>query len=279
MTDDVPLGYANGPLDELVIGVQFSSPVISESAILSRLWSTFRDEFPSLEIQPAVPPFEETFVSPEEFEPGAVEQQIFVGPSMPQRFWFASQDERRLVQVQSDRVLVNWRKRDDTDAYPRFDEIGGLFDSRLDDLYAAVREADGEEPHASLCEVTYINIVDAESGTGGAAGRRPLSDFLTMVRDVNPLGTDSVEETSLQQAYVIADSDSRPVGRLRVSAAPGLRASDRRRIFAVHFSVRLRPESPDREGVSAAVSRAHQILRSNFEVFTTAEAQASWRSS
>lgn len=122
--------YESPPINEVVMGVQFSTPNGYQQIYAGEVRDLFKNRFPKVrELDPLLPTFE-TFGLPQqqmkfEFFPGVVHN----------RYWFLSNDEDQLIQFQNDRFFHNWRKiGDGKNPYPRFDEIILNFNDELTSL-------------------------------------------------------------------------------------------------------------------------------------------------
>ena len=96
------------------------------------------------------------------------------------RYWFISDDETSLLQVQKNAFMLNWRKRG-TD-YPRFsaglkpdfDEYFSKF-SRFVSTYTGTSEL-----KIDLCQLTYINVIErCEFWSGPRDTHRVIPSFTT----------------------------------------------------------------------------------------------------
>ena len=101
------------PVIEVVVGVQF--PTIDElcTAHVGAFWQRMRAAYPRVQDMPPLPAmYESSGKGPEGLEV----------PLLPlRRSFFISRDGAWLVQLQSNRLLHNWRKQSDTDSYPRYE--------------------------------------------------------------------------------------------------------------------------------------------------------------
>lgn len=93
------------PIVEVVCGFVFD-PLELDALDFGIYWNARRDTFPNKELHPALHEFTG-------FRLGAP----------PMRAWLVSEDGQRLLQVQSDRFYVNWRRGDGQ--YPRFSDREG----------------------------------------------------------------------------------------------------------------------------------------------------------
>jgi uncharacterized protein (TIGR04255 family) len=265
-----PLTLRHPPLDEFVIGVQFRGDASDDAVALADFWPRIRADFPALEKQPPLPPISEEFGAP---SPTETNIQLLTSPPPP-RYWFISEDENRLIQLQPDRLLLNWRKRRPDDQYPRYRILREEFRARYSDLLAALPPARQPEAVPSWCELTYINHVEA----AGAAGRthRPLSHILRLVSAPRLTAVGPPEDTQLQQRHVVRDDDRGPIGRLYITAAPALRSSDRSPIYVLTLLARLQPAERSVEAVMAALDRARTLLVDTFKEITTPRMHSLW---
>ncbi len=136
--------FKNPPLNEVVIATYFSSPLADlRTEHIGLFWAQIRDAFPTALQRPPVP-----------MEDITAGTEVFPTP----RYWFVSQDDASLLQVQKSAFMFNWRRR--ADAYPRFRIIKPQFD-RYYDLFADFVRTDlgASEPTVDLCELTYINAI------------------------------------------------------------------------------------------------------------------------
>jgi uncharacterized protein (TIGR04255 family) len=92
--------------------------------------------------------------APGQPEPGP-SFQISARPELP-RVWLVDQSGNRIVQVQRDRFLHNWRKLHPEDEYPRFPPVKAQFLEHWNGFLAFLTEA-GLNPEPDQCELTYVN--------------------------------------------------------------------------------------------------------------------------
>jgi uncharacterized protein (TIGR04255 family) len=111
--------YGNPPVDEVVCGVLFEPIIGFLLPHFGLLWEKFRQEYPRCqEVAPLMPVVE----SPEQLPP----QEIVVSEIPLPRVWFLH-DDGRIIQVQRDRFLHNWRKLQPANEYPRYRKVFHMF--------------------------------------------------------------------------------------------------------------------------------------------------------
>lgn len=137
------------PINELVIATYFNPPLFMlRSEHIGLFWSKIRKEFPAVEQQAPVG--------------GAEALQSLSGEFFPMpRFWFVSEDQINLIQLQKNAFMLNWRRRDAD--YPHFAEnLKPAFDKYYRIFEEVAREdAGATEINVDLCELTYINMIEA----------------------------------------------------------------------------------------------------------------------
>src|ERR1700730_13007304 len=118
MNDEVPLPrFRKPPVSEVAVGVQF--PAVLNPVHLGLYYQRVKAHFPKVQVQPPIPPSFETFGGGP-----LMAFSIQVQTVWPQaRMWCRSEDDNSLIQLQSDRLLINWREGLRGNAYPHFDAV------------------------------------------------------------------------------------------------------------------------------------------------------------
>lgn len=149
--------YARPPVAEVVLTIQFVEPLPVDFFALAELADAFSDRYPIKEAQPSL--------SPMALEATPVALRLDVGQvaDLP-RLWFLDEDGSRLVQLQSDRLSVNWRRSSDPeDEYPRYDSfVRPMAEDAWNRLVRGLAEHNIDPPQIQLCEVLYINPIEAD---------------------------------------------------------------------------------------------------------------------
>ena len=98
--------FKTPPINELIISTFFNPPLANlRSEHIGLLWAAYKKEYPTINQQVPVAGMLDT-IGPEVFP-------------MP-RYWFISEDEVNLIQVQKNAFIFNWRRRGED--YPHFFE-------------------------------------------------------------------------------------------------------------------------------------------------------------
>jgi uncharacterized protein (TIGR04255 family) len=261
--------FENPPVVEVAASVQFGAIQGLDAARLGTLWLRFRDKYPKPEQHPALPRVVESFGAPRTLHFGF---SVLASQPTP-RLWFLNEDGTRLVQVQSDRLIINWRQLDTGTAYPRYPIL-------RTELIAAVEVFDGflsdeklQRPVIDQAELTYVNHFDA--GQPGTM-RTPLSAFLRFWQE--PRGvflSDSPEEAAVRTQYIMRVGES-PVGRLFVELESAYSAKDNAPIYVLNLAARGAPSDPTLDGALSFLDLAHLWIVQSFADITTPNMHNRW---
>jgi uncharacterized protein (TIGR04255 family) len=261
--------FEHPPVVEVAASIQFGAIGGFDTARLGTLWLRFRDKYPKAEQHPALPRAVESFAAPRTLQYG-----FSVAASLPTpRLWFLNENGTRLIQVQSDRLIVNWRQLDTGAAYPRYpvlrDEL--IAASEIVDRFLSDEKLD--KLSIDQAELTYVNHFDA-SKPGSV--RTPLSEFLRFWKE--PRGdflSDNPEEASVRTQYVMKVGDS-PMGRLFIELESAYRAKDNAPIYVLNLAARGAPADPTLGGALSFLDQAHRWIVQSFADVTTPGMHAKW---
>lgn len=260
-----PVTFRDPPVIEVALGVQFEGRITDDARTLGDFWPRIRDEYPVLEHHPALPPQIEEFGA-------ALPVPSFQITSEPPatRYWFLGADGDRVVQLQPDRLLFNWRKTGPDAEYPRYHELRPQFQQHLETLLGLLGQDEAVTP--TWCEVNYVNHV---AGASEGAPRPGLHEVLTLVNAPETVRTE-LEDQSLAQRYLIRDGGE-PAGRLHLSAGPHVRLVDGAELNVISLAVRLPPTAPTVEGVLATLDFSRELIVQTFRDVTRPSMHERWR--
>ena len=147
--------YDNPPVIEVVCGVQFKPLTKFLVGHYGALWQRFKPEYDQCKELPPLAPRIELFGELEIAKEPPPE--IFVP-----RTWFVHRDRSKIVQVQRDRFLHNWRKT--ASEYPHYEKIISLFKDRFAIFLDFLRDNDLGKVEPLQYEMTYINHIPKSKG-------------------------------------------------------------------------------------------------------------------
>ena len=149
--------FETPPVTEVALSMQFEELTDFRAIHLGLLWQTLgQSRFPKFEEQPPVQPSTERIGATKVVELPKVE--LLEIPPMP-RYLFVSEDGTEVVQVQPDRFTVNWRKRSESDIYPRFERLLDLFQEQVALFEEFLSKHDLGRILVNQAEVTYVNRI------------------------------------------------------------------------------------------------------------------------
>jgi uncharacterized protein (TIGR04255 family) len=243
--------FERAPLVEMSCGCRFRNLELFRIPHFGKFWSTFQQDFPRVE--------HATPIAPEDREPF---RDRTTGLWLP-RIWFIDDSDSELVQLQTDRLHVNWRKRDPGSPYGRFRRIAEVFIKRFEALGEFVtRERIGTiEPDS--CELTYINhLVRGQDWETLADLSRVFDQSVQF-----PRGVGTLPLTSLSWSAVGALPG--PAGKLSLTLKHGKRLSDQAEVFV--FELTARGIAADRSiaGIRSWLDLAHREANAAFRSFTS----------
>ncbi len=206
---DLP-DFNRPPLIEVALGVQFEPLPQMRQGHVGLFWAEIHDQYPNARDLQPLDPAGETL----DGEMPVFTFQISDAPPL-HRAWFISEDQTRLVQVQSDRLIHNWRQVQ-AEPYPRFETLYDTFAERFQQFERVLTRAGVPRPTGQQVEMTYINWI----ATGS------LADFLLPAQR-HPLGLqdiDDADEEGLNLRFPVTE-EGRQIGRLYVQARNAVRGT------------------------------------------------------
>ena len=259
---DLP-DFRNPPLNEVVLGVQFS-PARGYSQIRAgEVWALYKSKFPLVEEQPPLTPVFETFGR---LQPMQMNLGIITGASHD-RFWFLTPEKDELIQFQEDRLLHNWRKvGEGTNEYPRFERMIEKFERELGGLEGYFATLSPQTLAINQCEVTYVNHIPWTGAAGNDASR-----WLRFLQ----FGDSLAEEFSITFRRTIPSPTNQPIGRLICEASAAL--ADGKRVIRLSLTARGAPARPDVSAALDFLQRGREIVVRAFAQLTTEAAHQEWQ--
>lgn len=253
--------FDSPPVVEVTAGVQFQPLLSMSGPTLGPLRVRWRDMFPLLEEQPALPPFLEA----DAHRGPAI--QFSLSPVPPSRFIFSNPSGSNLVQLQNDRLIVNWRRNAQDPVYPRYRHIRSRFEDSHKDLTSFVAEEGLGSIVVNQVELSYINQI--EENLQSLAD--PFAGWAWTVS--HHLGKPSRSRSAA--TFEVPDLGVPPV-RLHVSADPATDL-DGRVVTFFTLTVRGAPVGSDLNAALGFLDRAHDHIVNSFTELTTVSMHEVWR--
>jgi uncharacterized protein (TIGR04255 family) len=238
---DLP-DFENPPINEVVLSLQFATLENLKSFHIGLLWERFKADYPDVIERTPIAPVFETFGSPMSSmsRPFSVHFEQIFSPPLP-RYWFESSGGPDLLQIQQDRIIHNWRKREDEPIYPRYETLRERFEAELNKFEDWLTLEKIGELRPNQCEVTYLNVIQMP-GSERVHHRLEQITTLWSGRLSAPL-TSELESVTAQVRFKLVD-EGKPVGRVHVSMQPALLQADpSKEVVKLDITARGRPKN------------------------------------
>jgi uncharacterized protein (TIGR04255 family) len=260
--------YANPPVVEVAISVQFDELVAFKPVHFGLLWERIRSRYSGTEHHPPLPSVMELFGAQ-----GPRRASLTVESTFPiGRCWYLSEDRHQLIQLQPDRLILNWRKLDTDTEYPRYDTLRGRFERELSVFASFISDQKLGELDPTQCELTYVNHMPA--GIGWDV-RNDLPNLLTpWSGETTQKYLPPIEDARLSWQYLLEDRGA-ALGRLYVNLQSA--TSDDVPVFVLQLTGRGAPIGPGVDGVLAFTDRAHEWIVNGFTAITTQHMHKLWK--
>jgi uncharacterized protein (TIGR04255 family) len=254
--------FGKPPLNEVVLGVQFDSPVGYQQIQAWEVWRLFSDDFPKVQALPPLPPSFETF--------GPQAPLFSFGPitgPMHNRFWFTSKTGDEVIQFQNDRLLHNWRKvGDQSSEYPRFDTIVTKFRREASILEEFFQTINHKTLQIRQCEVSYVNHIRDTSSE-----QLKISDWLNFLS----FPVSEPDDFSVSFRKTIRSDKGEPRGRLTCESATAVEQGGRH-FISLTLAARGAPEQPSMDSALEFLRRGRDVIVTTFAEITTDSAHKAW---
>lgn len=251
--------FANPPLDEVVLDVQFNQLPGYSSAHAIKIGEMFESDFPNLVEHPLLPP---------QIDPLALVPQNsieFSNPPVGSRFWLISEDDNHLLQIQSDRFIANWRKRKISDSYPKFEGIADSFEKNFEKFENYIHSKLDCNIDINQAEISYHNIIPTESFS-------QASDWFKFLRS-DFLNTDSV---SANFNELVSSADGEPYARFICMLHSVLKQGDTQKGFKLVLTFRGRPSAQNIKSLMDFLLIGREKIVTLFAEITTSKAHQKW---
>lgn len=253
--------YERPPVVEVVCGIAFRSINSLMAPHLGLLWERFKKDYPDCD---EVAPLLRQPDMPGEI--AMIEAQLVDTPPLA-RIWFEEPRKNRLIQVQRDRFLHNWKKVRPDDEYPRYRSVINSFRDRLADFRDFLRTELYAEVQLEQQEMSYINHIPVGQGWNDVSEiGRVFPDVMCQPRPAGSLAVSSVNWTA---SFVLPED----AGRLTVTVRNALRRSNKDPILLCDLTARGPAKGNDEGQMWDWFERTHMAIVQTFEELTNREVQ------
>ena len=260
-----PPEYARPPVVEVALAIEFEQTVNFRALDLGRLAAAWADILPQAEERPLLPrmglPSEDLLDTLFEIEETA---------SNPPRLWLQNDTGDQVLQIQHDRLVVNWRKGHLGHPYPRYETIRETLRDAWQRWAAVCADLGHDEPKPFLCEIQYVNHLGTEQGWDSPQDTARLIVPWHGMGDNDILPSDHLSAFNLHCHF--------PEDREGWLSIDGWTADgSENRTMTLNLTSRGRALSEDLDSALEFLDVAHIWVVRGFTAVTTPEAHAIWR--
>jgi len=259
--------FTDPPVIETVIGVQFAPLQAFSIPHFGLYWSKIRTSYSKCEVQPPLDPAVEEFGVQTRKDPGI---GIEFAPALSLRCWFIDETSTRLIQVQRDRFIQNWRKVKGDEVYPRYESLRSSFEREWQRFCEFLEQERIEMPEVNQCEVTYVNHI--EPGKGWHSYGEIRNVIASWSGDSSGDFLPEPEMVRLNTTYPMPDKK----GRLRIIMQPVLRGRDAQEVLQLNLTARGRPRSSRSDDILDWIDLGREWIVRGFTDFTSQEMHRIW---
>ncbi len=255
--------FGNPPVVEVAISVQFNPLTRFRTPHFGFLWSKFRERFPRLEEHPPINHMVEHFGVPR--EPG-FDIRVENVPLLP-RCWFLNEQGTRLVQIQPDRFVCNWRQGLQEEEYPRFESILETFKSELELFLRFLDDENLGEWIPNQCDVSYVNQIP--SGKGWSNHSEAYKIFTILDSSYSDEFLPDSEDLHLRTRYIIHDDSGIAIERLNLQIEPRFFQKNKTPLYQFTLTARGKPSNENVDAVIRFLERGREWIVKGFTSITT----------
>lgn len=260
--------FDNPPVIETALGVEFAP--LSKWAIphFGLYWAEIKNEYPHFEVQPPIASQIEKLGKPAK-SPPLVTFELISQPTV--RCWFIHKSHTRLLQIQNDRFVHNWRKVGPAANYPHYESIRPIFAEEWNRFCGFLETWGIGVPDVKQCEVTYVNHIDVGQGW------KTLADLPDVMGTRIGASTDNFlpppETVNLVASYGMPAEQ----GRLHVQLLPVIRHADAAESLQLTIIARGRPASSAIADLLQWLDLGREWVVRGFADFTSGTIQGLWQ--
>lgn len=273
MISEAPLPhYESPPVEEVALGVYFDRLVGLRATMLGKLAERWREPYPELEEHPELPPVPPEIAGSPGLAPRIQFQPASDG-ALP-RCWFRSADGARLLQLQRDRLVHNWRRTSMAQPYPHYQRLLPNLADAYRDLESFAREEGIGPIRPTQCEVTYVNPVPVTA----LGSEKNLAHLVTLWSGATSnTFLPEPEDVRMLLRYPIRTSEAQWIGRLYLNVGPEQRprhdTGQSEEVVTLQLFARGKPLGDGWEGARKFFDIGHEWVVRAFASVTTVTMQ------
>lgn len=269
MRKTLSVDLSTPPLTEMALTIQFEPQQRILGPELGRFWERcLLSSFPVVEQHN---PIDQVIELERGLPVGGL--RLEVGVPSP-RYFFMNEQGDRLVQLQSDRISLNWRRLGDAYDYPHYEVLRAEFEQHASQLANFIILEELGELNPNQCEVLYANTVHHFQSTP------PHREVGQLIKpwdsDHVGLGGADFEDVRIHARHTIRDDDGKFRGRIHLNVDPAYLVAEKQPVTKIQLTARGWPFQPNLRGAFEFLDLAHDMLRRAFSDVIAEDVQESW---
>jgi uncharacterized protein (TIGR04255 family) len=259
--------FAKPPVVETVLDVCFAPLAAWGIPHFGLFWQSIREEYPTFKDQPPII-FQREGFGEKALQPLTIAFEVMNLPEA--RCWFEDISGARLIQVQHDRFIHNWRRTDEHKEYPRYKQvIRPAFEKEWKRFCGFLEREQIMLPDVQQCEVQYINHIELSGWSSFADLIDALGEWPgTRGKEFLPIP----ENMSFSTSYLMPGN----AGRLRIIMQPAIRSADGKPVVQLNLIARGRPSSSSTEDILNWFDVGREWIVRGFTDFTSQRMHQTW---
>ena len=253
--------YGRPPVTEVVLTVQLDDAIGFRSLDLAAVAACWAEDLPDVQERDRLP---RLGTNPDDLEMTLDLAEMHETP----RLWLQNESGDHVLQLQQDRIAINWSKNEADEDYPRYETIRAFLVEAWQRLEAKLDDLGLTMPPPSVCQVMYVNELGASQGWSSSADTAKLISPWDGSMSDHFLPLDR-HEGLFMHFHLPGDQ-----GWMNIN---GRTADLDERIFVLTLLSEGWPPSPDLGGVLEFMDLAHEWIVKAFTSVTTEEAHREWR--
>lgn len=184
------------------------------------------------------------------------------------RVWFIDATESNLIQLQTDRIYFNWRKRAGAADYPRYPSVVKNFADRYRMLAEVANQFNLGPLEPKVLDLSYINVFPRGEAWSELADLQKIFPSFAWHRSADSF-LPPPQGLAFQADYVLPNGQ----GKLTVKLTPGKRRADNAEVYSFNLSAKGIGEDTSLEGMMGWFDMAREHIVRGFSELTDPEIQ------
>jgi uncharacterized protein (TIGR04255 family) len=221
------------------------------------LWDRFRSEYPEPEFMVPLGEVELKLAGPQDLS------------HLPLRVWYQNRSRSKLLQVQNNLFLRNWRKTSESHSYEHYDACAPEYRVDWSKFLDFLASESLPRPQVNRCEITYFNHLVRGEDWSDISELSNLYRSWVSVRSEYPLSNPKM--INISASYGLSDDTL-----LQITSQGAVRHSDGKEIIQLSVTATAPPKGQEDAQLFERLDNCHEAAVEGFLVFTTEAMHRRW---